>query len=199
MKTKSKVGKPAATPNGTAGNPPTATPSATGTTRTRAAVATVMSDRNGSRTAVDSARPASVTIQPATRRRLRLPMSTREAYGRSGPPARSRQDRVRNVPPRINRVLTASLARAGERINDTMSPRPRSNGRAAVPAASDRSAPVVIRWPSDQERRRDLADLGAPRLPLVDSDASPPICTAPLQDLTRPAPAQRRLEPPPNA
>src|SRR5205814_911744 len=90
------------------GNPPTATPSATGTTRTRAAVATVMSDRNGSRTAVDSARPASVTIQPATRRRLRLPMSTTEAYGRSGPPTRSRQDRVRNVPPRI----TAARARA---------------------------------------------------------------------------------------
>src|SRR5258707_13772000 len=81
MKKKSKVPKPAATPNGTAGKPPTATPSATGTTRTRAAVATVMSDRKGRRPAVASARPARVTIQPATMRRVRLPVSTIEAYG----------------------------------------------------------------------------------------------------------------------
>ncbi len=66
-----------------------------------------------------------------------------------------------------------------------MAPRPRSNGRAAVPAASDRSAPVVIRWPSDQERRRELADLGVPRLLLVDSDAPPPICADPLEDWIR--------------
>ena len=76
MKTKSKVRKPATTPRGTAGKPPTATPSATGTTRTRAAVATVMSDRNGSRAAVATASPARVTTQPASMRRERTSTST---------------------------------------------------------------------------------------------------------------------------
>ncbi|HKN38655.1 MAG TPA: winged helix-turn-helix domain-containing protein [Acidimicrobiia bacterium] len=51
--------------------------------------------------------------------------------------------------------------------------------------APDRSAPVVIRWPADQDRRRELADLGVPRLLLVDSDATPPICTDPLEDWIR--------------
>jgi len=66
-----------------------------------------------------------------------------------------------------------------------MSPRPRSNGRAAVAASPDRSAPVVIRWPSDQDRRRELAELGVPRLLLVDSDASPPVCIDALEDWIR--------------
>ena len=51
--------------------------------------------------------------------------------------------------------------------------------------APDRSAPVVIRWPADQDRRRELADLGVPRLLLVDSDATPPICSDPLEDWIR--------------
>jgi hypothetical protein len=71
MKTKSKVRKPAATPKGTAAKPPTATPSVTGTTSTRAAVATVISPRKGISPAVATARPASVTSQPASRRRRR--------------------------------------------------------------------------------------------------------------------------------
>jgi two-component system, OmpR family, response regulator len=66
-----------------------------------------------------------------------------------------------------------------------MSPRTRTNGRAAVAAVSDRSAPVVLRWPSDQDRRRQLADLGVPRLLLVDSDASPPVCIDALEDWIR--------------
>jgi hypothetical protein len=66
-----------------------------------------------------------------------------------------------------------------------MCPHPRSNGRAAVVAAPDRSAPVVIRWPSDQDRRRELADLGVPRLLLVDNNASPPICADALEDWVR--------------
>jgi hypothetical protein len=71
-------------------------------------------------------------------------------------------------------------------MNELMSPRPRSNGRrAAVALAPDRSAPVVIRWPADQDRRRELADLGVPRLLLVDSDAPPPVCTDALEDWIR--------------
>jgi DNA-binding winged helix-turn-helix (wHTH) protein len=66
-----------------------------------------------------------------------------------------------------------------------MSPRPRSDARAAVVVAPDRSAPVVIRWPSDQDRRRELADLGIPRLLLIDSDACPPICADALEDWIR--------------
>jgi hypothetical protein len=66
-----------------------------------------------------------------------------------------------------------------------MGPHPRSNGRVAIVAAPDRSAPVVIRWPSDQDRRRELADLGVPRLLLVDSNASPPICADALEDWVR--------------
>ena len=66
-----------------------------------------------------------------------------------------------------------------------MCARPRSNGRSVAVTAPDRSAPVVIRWPSDQERRRELADLGVPRLLLVDSDVSPPICADPLEDWIR--------------
>jgi hypothetical protein len=66
-----------------------------------------------------------------------------------------------------------------------MSSRPRTNGRAAMTAVADRSAPVVIRWPSDQDRRRQLAALGVPRLLLVDSEASPPICIDALEDWIR--------------
>jgi Transcriptional regulatory protein, C terminal len=70
-------------------------------------------------------------------------------------------------------------------MNEGMCARPRSNGRVAVDAAPDRSAPVVIRWPVDQDRRRELAELGVPRLLLVDSDASPPVCTDALEDWIR--------------
>ena len=67
-----------------------------------------------------------------------------------------------------------------------MGSRSRTNGQAAVAAAvADRSAPVVIRWPSDQDRRRQLADLGVPRLLLVDSDATPPVCSDALEDWIR--------------
>ena len=68
-----------------------------------------------------------------------------------------------------------------------MSARPHRNGGAATTLAvpSDRSAPVVLRWPSDPARRRELAELGVPRLLLVDSDAPPPVCTDPLEDWVR--------------
>src|SRR5207253_9403009 len=146
---------------------------------------TVTSDRNGRRPAVATASPARVTAQLARMRRARPSTGTNEAYGRGGPAAGSRQDRVRNVRPRINRVSTAASAWAGRRINDRMCARPRSNGRAAAAATPDRSAPVVIRWPSDEERRRELADLGIPRLLLVDSEATPPICADALEDWIR--------------
>jgi hypothetical protein len=72
-------------------------------------------------------------------------------------------------------------------MNDLMCARLRRDGGGAtsVAAPSDRSAPVVLRWPSDPARRRELADLGIPRLLLVDSDAPPPICTDPLEDWIR--------------
>jgi hypothetical protein len=46
-------------------------------------------------------------------------------------------------------------------------------------------APVVLRWPADQKRRRQLADLGVPRIFLIDGDAAPPVCTDPLEDWVR--------------
>lgn len=52
-------------------------------------------------------------------------------------------------------------------------------------APTDRSAPVVIRWPADEARRRHLAELGVPRLLLVDRDASPPVCSDALEDWIR--------------
>ena len=72
-------------------------------------------------------------------------------------------------------------------MNDLMCARLHRDGGGAttVAAPSDRSAPVVLRWPSDPARRRELADLGVPRLLLVDSDAPPPICTDPLEDWIR--------------
>jgi len=77
-------------------------------------------------------------------------------------------------------------------MNTVMCPRPRSNGRAPVTAVpGDRSAPVVIRWPADQGRRTELAGLGVPRLLLVDREASPPICSDPLEDWIR-LPADER-------
>jgi len=42
-----------------------------------------------------------------------------------------------------------------------------------------------LRWPSDRERCRELAELGVPRLLLVDSDATPPVCADPLEDWVR--------------
>jgi len=72
-------------------------------------------------------------------------------------------------------------------MNELMSARLRRDGSAAsmMAAPSDRSVPVVLRWPSDPARRRELADLGVPRLLLVDSDAPPPVCTDPLEDWIR--------------
>ena len=64
-------------------------------------------------------------------------------------------------------------------------------GATTVAAPFDRSAPVVLRWPSDPDRRRELADLGIPRLLLVDSDAPPPVCPDPLEDWIR-LPADER-------
>ncbi len=61
----------------------------------------------------------------------------------------------------------------------------------AVVTPSDTSAPVVLRWPSDRERRRELDELGVPRLLLVDRDAIPPLCTDPLEDWVR-LPADER-------
>jgi two-component system, OmpR family, response regulator len=73
-----------------------------------------------------------------------------------------------------------------------MSPRHRSNGRATtLDAVADRSVPVVLRWPADRDRCRELADLGVPRLLLVDADAAPPICTDPREDWIR-LPADER-------
>jgi Transcriptional regulatory protein, C terminal len=68
-----------------------------------------------------------------------------------------------------------------------MSVRPHRDGGATTTVAApfDRDAPVVLRWPSDRDRRRELADLGVPRLLLVDSDAPPPVCTDPLEDWIR--------------
>jgi len=70
-----------------------------------------------------------------------------------------------------------------------MSARPRSNGRA--PAPGNRTAPMVIRWPADHDRRAELADLGVPRLLLVDRDAAPPVCIDALEDWIR-LPADER-------
>jgi hypothetical protein len=55
----------------------------------------------------------------------------------------------------------------------------------AVAAAPDQPAPVVLRWPSDPDRRRELADFGIPRLLLLDNDAPPPVCADPLEDWIR--------------
>ena len=68
-----------------------------------------------------------------------------------------------------------------------MSTRLHPDGGAAttVAAGSDPAAPVVLRWPSDPDRRRELAQLGVPRLLLVDSDAPPPVCSDPLEDWIR--------------
>jgi DNA-binding response OmpR family regulator len=53
------------------------------------------------------------------------------------------------------------------------------------------TAPVVLRWPSEPERRRELTDLGVPRLLLVDREAVPPSCVDPLEDWVR-LPADER-------
>src|SRR5207248_7850130 len=191
MKTKSKARKPVATARGTAGKPPTATPRATGTTRTSADVATVRSDRKGRRAAVARAIPATVTIQPAIIRRAQ-PSSPTPCSVR-GPPPGTPSGRL--VKPPSVRIVSGTYARAStgcqragqrpgwRRMNDLMCARLHRDGGGAttVAAPSDRSAPVVLRWPSDPARRRELADLGVPRLLLVDSDAPPPICTDPLE------------------
>jgi hypothetical protein len=64
-------------------------------------------------------------------------------------------------------------------------------GRVVVAAVPDPSAPVVLRWPSDPDRRRQLAEFGVPRLLLVDSAAAPPVCADPLEDWIR-LPADER-------
>jgi len=56
---------------------------------------------------------------------------------------------------------------------------------AVIDLGQDLSTPVVLRWPADQKRRRELADLGVPRLFLVNSDAAPPVCVDPLEDWVR--------------
>jgi hypothetical protein len=73
-----------------------------------------------------------------------------------------------------------------------MCARPHHDGGQVVLAATpDLSAPVVLRWPSDPDRRRQLADFGVPRLLLVDSTAPPPVCADPLEDWIR-LPADER-------
>jgi hypothetical protein len=69
-------------------------------------------------------------------------------------------------------------------------PHPQGTHLSLAPAA-DRSAPVVLRWPSDPDRRRELGEFGVPRLLLVDSDAAPPVCPDPLEDWIR-LPADER-------
>jgi len=67
-----------------------------------------------------------------------------------------------------------------------MRTQPDLNGTpAVVDLGQDLSAPVVLRWPADQKRRRELAELGVPRLFLVNSDAAPPVCDDPLEDWVR--------------
>jgi hypothetical protein len=66
-----------------------------------------------------------------------------------------------------------------------MRTRPDLDGATVVDLGQDLSTPVVLRWPADQKRRRELADLGVPRLFLVNSDAAPPVCTDALEDWVR--------------
>lgn len=44
---------------------------------------------------------------------------------------------------------------------------------------------ALIKWPSDEELRRELAEQGHPRLLLVDPGADPPECTDVLEDWVR--------------
>ena len=44
---------------------------------------------------------------------------------------------------------------------------------------------ALVRWPADEEKRRLLAELGQPRLLLVDGEAEPPTCTDQLEDWIR--------------
>ena len=60
-----------------------------------------------------------------------------------------------------------------------------NGGPTVVDLGQDLSTPVVLRWPADQKRRRELADLGVPRLFLVNSNAAPPDCADPLEDWVR--------------
>jgi len=46
-------------------------------------------------------------------------------------------------------------------------------------------APVLLRWPADEERRRLFDERGVPRLFLVDGGAAPPVCADPLEDWIR--------------
>jgi len=55
-------------------------------------------------------------------------------------------------------------------------------------------APVLLRWPADEERRRLLAERGVPRLFLVDGGAAPPVCADPLEDWIRVPCEERDLE-----
>lgn len=44
---------------------------------------------------------------------------------------------------------------------------------------------ALVRWPADEAKRRELAELGKPRLLLVAEDADPPLCVDHLEDWTR--------------
>jgi hypothetical protein len=57
-----------------------------------------------------------------------------------------------------------------------------------------RLAPVLLRWPADEERRLLLAERGVPRLFLVDGGSVPPVCTDPLEDWIRVPCEERDLE-----
>lgn len=44
---------------------------------------------------------------------------------------------------------------------------------------------ALIQWPSDEDLRRELAEVGHPRLLLVETDAPPPECPDPKEDWVR--------------
>jgi DNA-binding response OmpR family regulator len=45
--------------------------------------------------------------------------------------------------------------------------------------------PVALRWPVEEERRRQLADAGVPRLLVIEPGALPPAVESPLEDWIR--------------
>lgn len=49
---------------------------------------------------------------------------------------------------------------------------------------------ALVQWPVDENRRRELAGLGRPRLLLVEPSAAPPVCVDHLEDWVR-LPASR--------
>jgi hypothetical protein len=77
-------------------------------------------------------------------------------------------------------------------MKESMRTPPDLNGAPVViDLGHDLSTPVVLRWPADETRRRDLASLGVPRFFLVDGGAAPPVCADPLEDWIR-LPADER-------